>query len=572
MVDGDGALRIGEVDKARAAYRAIAVEDAERAAVGLISVALAVDDHQALRVQLAKVDPERAGVALLVAASWAALRIDLAPSKAQALRGRICAATADERLGREAKQVCAHLLARSQAKRRNRCVAGCDTSTRLPLSFVSGIPVVMVAVGEAQAVPFIVDTGASGALITAEHARRAGVTPVVGSELEVGAAGGQFVQTSLANLTMRLGDVRIEGVEAVVLDLPIEGIGGIVSPQTTLADLRVTLDFSSFALTLEPGSGRADQTLASWPWLLHERRPVVLAEVGERPARPLLLDTGAQGSSITERLDALGDPLSRKGETKGHGAGGSTSPSWTTEAEVPVRAGEVSWLAQSPTIARRRALDTFPAIEVDGTLGMDFFMGRQLRLSSRERGLWISREAKLTPWKVGDGVRYQVEIGGSKPAFALEERVVERDGALVTIEVKLQHPKAPQRFRFRMQDGWNARGSWLVTRKALALWDVEAQGLAERPPAELPKRYAPAFVSFKTQGAPMIRGRRMQKGTESLLCTELAVRAEASGAAAAFRMIECPAEPWRVVLLELTAGDGATLWRARRTDLVASVD
>ncbi len=568
------ALRRGELERAASAFAALSPSSPERAAVGRIALALTTDDHDALRAELdGRASTPGRELALLLAD--AALRVDAPDAVREPLRAAVC--DHKEELGAplvtEAGQLCAHLTARAATPVRHRCSAGCDTTHSLPLSLVGHLPVVLVSVNGTPPAPFIVDTGASMALLTREHAERVGVVPVEGTSMEVGAAGGHQVTTEIANVSFTLGGVRVDGAEAVLLDLPLAGMGGIISPQTTLANHRVTLDVVAFELGLEPAGQDLAPAMVRWPLWLHDTRPALMGSVAGRPPRPLLLDTGASGSFLTEMLDALGPPLPRVDATHGYGAGQTKARNWTTKELVPFEVVGLQWTIDGPSIAHREPPSELPALEIMGTIGMDFVMGRRLVVSRPERALWVSPRAQLAPWSTGDVAHFDVQVGDAPP-FALIERVVGRTADTVTLEATITSPTAPAHVRFDMNDTWSSRGSWLVSRKAVALWDILPTGAVAAPPNTLPERYRSAMVAFETTGAPTITAVTMDKAGDTVFCTELAIPAKtkptgasnASPRETTFRLVECPVEPWRAVLLELTAGN-ETLWRVRRKDI-----
>ncbi|MBI5543425.1 MAG: aspartyl protease family protein [Deltaproteobacteria bacterium] len=560
------ALAAGDFRSARAGFeqlRATSGREQEGLA-GLLSLAQTTADDPAVLKLLESADPASASGLLAVTAAEAALDLRPLPPRSRDLAARACAFKADAKLGDRAKSACSWLPLVSNRSALERCTAGCSASTRLGMFFAGNQPVVLASVNGLAEAAFIVDTGASTSVLTRSFAAQAKVEMLPGTELEAQAAGGT-IATGRALVSFKTGAVTVEDVPVALIDLPIDSIAGIIAPQATWRQFAVDLDFHSFAAVLSP-SPAAGPALIAVPYLRHESRPALLLETAGRPPRPIVLDTGAFHTTLDADWEALGPPLEHVRETRAAGAGGQGSRGWITRAEVAARAGEFSWTMHNPSILEGKHQSEGPLRSV-GLLGMDLMMGRHLVLDVPRRKMWLSGTAALPDWPVGSSTVWRIKMEGLAAPVLVTEKLVERSGESVTLEISYSHPQGDRHFRLQMPETWDTRGTWLIGRPATKLWDLSGGQPKELDPKQAAGFWLPVFFSFKTVAAktsPRIRFDMVDLGGQKTACTTIVLPAEAAKAAAELAMTSCPSDPWRTRHLTLTDSDGRVLWDVDR--------
>ncbi len=197
-------------------------------------------------------------------------------------------------------------------------------------------------------------------------------------------------------------------------------------------------------------------------------------------------------------------------------------------------------------------------------------MGRVLSIDRVGARLALSDPATLSPWLVGDQASFTVSFDG-EPVGRFTERVLARDDESVTLEVTLEvalESTEIHRFVVRTPDSWPSRGNWMLTRPVLEAWTVDDSGERTPLPDGGQSHWLTLFRSFGTVASdkpPVLVFGPEELGGEQLSCTRLELPAAASGVAATFSMVECPASPWRVLELLLVNGeDGQEIWKVRR--------
>jgi hypothetical protein len=155
-------------------------------------------------------------------------------------------------------------------------------------------------VNGAEEACFVVDTGASISVLRPEYAQRLGITALPGTEYSLNSPAG-WVETGLAQVHLRLGDAEVDDVAVALLDLPLPGVVGILSPQSALGDCLVALSFRDWTLRASL-SGPEPLSLPELPLVLGDGRPQ-LRVAGPTPfQRFFTLDTGAEQSWMIESL------------------------------------------------------------------------------------------------------------------------------------------------------------------------------------------------------------------------------------------------------------------------------
>jgi hypothetical protein len=177
-------------------------------------------------------------------------------------------------------------------------------ATEIPFDFKTRQPIVAVRVNGGEAVPFVVDTGASVNVVDAAVARDAGVTGEVAPPIS---GGGEAAAPARRGdgLTLETGAVRWEGQRATIVPLGYPGAkhfaGFIGSP--ILSRHAVQFDFAARVVRLiDPARYEPPPGAVRVPFELQHGLPVVEATVdlgGGPIAARLMIDTGA-GSTFVD--------------------------------------------------------------------------------------------------------------------------------------------------------------------------------------------------------------------------------------------------------------------------------
>jgi len=524
------------------------------------ALARATDDRETVHRLISGL-PEKVSDDVLFAAAEAALStgaVDLSPLAPLDVR---C-----EELGSDAPArrhaICAkYRLALASPAGVNRCAVGCSASHTLALGHLQGRPVVMVTVADGSKVPFLVDTGASLSVLSPDFVEKAQARLVAGTEFEVGSSGGTLA-TRYATARLAFDELAYETVALALIELPLGGIGGIISPHDLFSRQVVSFDLSKMEMRVSPGIDPSDEShLERVPLLMAGGNPHLLARLGGRQPRPLLLDSGSDLTRVSTKLDDLGEPLTRKAEVVTMAAGGEYT-SWTTQGEVTLVVGSTTWNASNPVVYERSGKQEPEHVGTFGIVGMDFLMGRTLVIDRPNRAILFDRRAQLPQWDVGE--KRVIEIVGSHfgTPFPVREEVVERDADFVTLEIVVEKPGDVRVFRIRMQDSWNNRSSWLVTRPAAGYWRQEGSDWVEGNPQDVITEWLPAFMPFQSSGAnAMLEFEVLTTNDRESLCSRLRLDATAKGRDATLSMWDCPGNVWRTTRLEVTdAHSGELLW------------
>ena len=566
----------GDLDGARTIFEAYQQGDrAAEGTVGLMTLATIEGDSGRLAglVESLDVDALESPELLAQAAVTAFFARPVLPI-ALALGQRACALADAEPdspdVRRKAREACAEARVAAAAGALDVCTAGCDGTHELPILLAGNSPVVRATVSGSQPTPFIIDTGASTSVVTRAFAEANGIEPIEGTTYSVGSPGG-MLEVDMALVDVQVGELRIEKVPVIIVELPIEFVGGIISPQATFHGLVTELDFRS--LTLRVGARASDPAgMAELPLRFSEHNPYLQAAIGGRRPVPFLLDTGATQTSLFTSWEALdGEPIQRGPETRLAGAGGVGARAWVIPAALQATAGPLEWKVIQPLVAERGDGEALHGeVRYRGLVGMDLMMGRRVQLDLPDRKLRISSEQRLGAWPDGATATYRIQASGWAQDIVLTERVLERrtdPSGLAVVVVDVTYTGEQEgHFRYAMPDLWQTRGTWLVARPALMMWDVADDGtLSPVAPADRAERWLPAFVPFQPQpaGNPNIRFLPLEReGAEPLSCTEIALPAAAQASAeATLEVLECPAEPWRTRRLTLRGPDGAVIYQ-----------
>ena len=565
---GREALATGDLEAAEAAFKTASKRRKSRdaATAGLLSIAVARADDDAVRLLLRGLSPRKASEELILAAGAGELALLQPSGQALAWTEASCALEARQ-WPDDVDALCTMAPLLRAAPERSRCTAGCEQPLVLPFSYAGSQPVVLASVNGGPPVPLLVDTGASSSLLTEGAARDLGLARREDTALQIGATGG-MIPSWRDLVSLQLGEARLEDVVVVVADLPIAGLAGILSPQAAWPGHVVELDFVRHELRVAPAGGQALAGV-TLPYRQHGERPYVELRAADRPLRSVVIDTGAAHTQIDASWEQLGAPLKRGEAGHAEGAGGARAEIIPTEGLLEASAGPLPLPLRDPTLYTPHGTEA-PGVRNHGLIGADVWMGRVLSIDRSGRRLALTDPPTLPAWRPGDEATFSVSIDGTA-AGHFTERVMARDEQSVTLEVSMEAVgEAPQadRFALRTPDTWPSRGSWMLTRAALEAWTVDEAG-EKTPIADgLTSHWLPLFRSFGTVASdspPKLVFGPHRVGDRDLSCTRLELPAAAGGVPAIFSMIECPADPWRVVELGLVAADdGRSLWQVRR--------
>ncbi|MEM9860682.1 MAG: retroviral-like aspartic protease family protein [Myxococcota bacterium] len=503
-------------------------------------------------------DPE-----LLIRAALAAAQLRPIVPAVELLVRRTCQhvdnPALDEALRIDAQEACSFAGVLEASPAVDTCSSGCDEAHTFSMLFAGNAPVVMANVAGSAPAPFIVDTGASANVVTREFAEQHGIQPVPGTLYQVGSPGG-LLEVSRALVDIRVGGLAVQRALAIIVDLPIEFVGGIISPQAAWRGLVTEFDFQSMELhvTASPRDFPVAHTLA-----LHmtERTPYLRAAIAGRSALPFVLDTGATTTTIFSSWAALPGPtIERSHETTVRGAGHGSARAWAISQELAARTGELEWRIASAVLAERGDGETsHGAVRYWGLLGMDLMMGRRVQLDLPASTLRMSSAAALPAWPVGASATYRIQSSDWEEPVVLVERVLERErgdgGNQVLIDVSYTG-HAHGHLRYRMADTWQTRGAWLISRPASEMWTVEDDGALTPIPADaFANHWLPVFTPFQTVAGETTIRFVAESGASEASCTEISVPAQSAAGEGRLTLVECPTERWRTRQLTLLSGD-----------------
>ncbi|MGH8180017.1 MAG: retropepsin-like aspartic protease [Steroidobacteraceae bacterium] len=150
----------------------------------------------------------------------------------------------------------------------------------------------------------VLDTGASGSAITAQVAKRLGLTPDLSHPVLVRGVTGNAIVPTVHATSLRVGDLEIQSVTLPIIADALGGAEGVLGTDG-LADKRIDIDFLDDRITIARSHGRSAPigfiTLSlerSGPGLL-----MVLGSVDQVKVHAVI-DTGAQRSIGNEALRA----------------------------------------------------------------------------------------------------------------------------------------------------------------------------------------------------------------------------------------------------------------------------
>lgn len=214
-----------------------------------------------------------------------------------------------------------------------------DKRVELPMTFASGLPIVLMSMNGAPAAPFIVDTGAGISVVFSKYAKQAGFV-ARDEPAYAGAVGGNGrvpIRYGVAE-KIGLGDVTVDTVPMIRIDWELPNFAGIVG-MPVLRQFRTTVDYPGSKLILEkPGTPASTKTAkGTTPFRLIGQGVFVEATVNGIGPFNFELDTGAAspGVPVDDAVAAaLGLNPNAPGVKKGRGQGAAGSQDTAIHANV----------------------------------------------------------------------------------------------------------------------------------------------------------------------------------------------------------------------------------------------
>lgn len=566
MHDAFQLLRAGRLTEARRVLEGQLRAHRADALRGLLGIAeLRRDRRQAERL-LGQVSAAGEPPELLLAAAQCASALSLFSRHATALMARACELVRDARFDVEAQAICARLAVTERGEKLARCVAGAAAEHRLPLDLFSSQPVIHASINGHPPAAFLLDTGASVSVLTRRYAASIGARAAAGAAYRVDSPGG-LLATELARVDVTLGELAFADVPFALLDLPLPSLAGILSPQALLSGFVVEIDLRDFMLRVGPRNAREEKAARVAPLVMVDGRPFVPTALGERPERYFLLDTGADTTRMHESyaLDASDQQPHEVGRMLT--AGDRSARTWVLEGRTPARTLGVDWSIDAPSVVAEPAVRPLEIVVASGTIGTDFLMGRILTLDMVQRELSVSAVAELAAWPEGAEALYELSGSALKAPMTIGERVQARQGAEVVLEVQLHAGQESERFRIGMQDTWQTRGGFLLTRPGKQAWLEQDGRFVPVARSVVDERWSSAFFPFQPKSTPpRITPRGAVLQGQSLRCTQTEVDVDSPAGEATLRLVTCPEQPWRTLSVEIARAD-EVLFRYRRRGL-----
>ncbi len=561
--DGWQSLRQGDLAAAEEVFASLVEHPQGQAQglAGLLRLAQIREDVDEIKALLEEAEVASRLALLDIVAAQTASQIK-SPSAARWLE-RGCEHIQHDRFAHDARSLCARQAWHIASPEGTNCAAGCDAVHDVSLGLIGSLPIVLASINDQEETPFIVDTGASTCVIARQYAEEYGIESIQGTGYEATSAAG-VVEAHLAAVDLQIAELRQEDISCTVLEFPVEGIAGIISPQRDLRDFAVTMNFHEMTLEIAPPEQASTlREVVELPLLVDQGVLQLMAAVGERPTRPFLLDTGADRSRLHIELDQMGQPLNRGEETVALAAGGEVR-SWPTEGRLTAAAQALSWDMVDPVVYESAPLKSQARMHWQGYIGMDVLLGRKLRVDPTNQKISISSESQLSPWS--DGSAQTIEVRGVRwpDPVRITEQVAEHDGNRITLNVIIDaHEEVLEEFSIAFEDTWTTRETWLVTRPVETYWQLVDGEKVEQDPATAVQRFLPYFLPFEMTGVPSVDVEVLSLPDGDHLCTRIQANAVAlldEPVEATLSMWQCQ-RPWRTPQIELrSTKEDELLW------------
>jgi hypothetical protein len=458
----------------------------------------------------------------------------------------------------------AELIAAGRTPRK--CVAGCEGEVAAPIGMTHGgrIPVALLEIG-GERVPVVLDTAADLAVLSADAVSKLGLDVDWRSTGLVTAYGERAAYPYAVAAEVGLGGARFADVPFAVLGDAKWGdeVVGVVNPLALAGSRAVTLDLADFRLILggRPGS-EARPARLELARSLH--KPLVLTSVERRPARPLVIDTGAARSRLGAELRALGVPL-ELGPTEDVGVTrlGAALAAPTVRGEPRARAGDLAWEFERSLLENGEP-SSGATWQVGGwgRIGTDVLLGRAITVDPAERTLEISKKPSF-PAMPEDARRELRFEGALTGAFTLTEELVAHDGGLLHVRYAHDWHNEMRRFEARLPYGPGNLYRWGHPLRTI-LCETTSDGFSTWEQVGCDGLNAP-FDAVEL-GAVRVIGGRVYEDDDGV-CVEEASEGSLDGRAVKIEQTSCFGDPWIVRAATLTdAASGEVLVSFRTAD------
>lgn len=259
----------------------------------------------------------------------------------------------------------------------------------------SGRPGLMVTVNGQGPFPFLIDTGTSHTVLVPELRARLGIPASPGPRYQVVTAAGRIESSFHTISEMAASGVVVEGVHAIVIDLPKSiGVMGIAGADF-LSNFTVDLELGRQKITLYPAGTIIDPPgFVKLKGTLNSVGFIVLpAHVGN-VAASAVFDSGAIWSIVNPKLVAFTQStvksIARNTESRVVDATNRRALAETTDFKK-VALGPVSWRDRQCMVA---AMHVFEQIGLDQSpaifIGLDMMAGRRVILDYANASLYLA--------------------------------------------------------------------------------------------------------------------------------------------------------------------------------------
>jgi predicted aspartyl protease len=547
-------LEGGELDLAREAFTALRQQDESEALLGLITRARLERDRASLVAMLGDLARRPGSEAVMLKAAMAGLDLQPVPSCAWSVARAAGHALPGSAFESAHRALAARLVLRAPSARAMSCQLVRDVH-ELPLQLLHGVPVLLASICGQPPASFVLDTGASICVLTKRYAHRIGVRCLAGTEYELASPAGPL-RASYARVSLEGGDgLRIEDVEVAVLDLPLPGIAGVLSPQALFQGHAIGLDFRALRLWVAKRAPEHADTLEAPLWFADGWPQLGALAVCGR-ARLFTVDTGADRTRVGTSYLALMGSGCHAPQHASHmlNAGGRSAASWQASIRLSLQLGGGEVQAEARTVVPSPKPTLLTDLPAHGMIGMDVCIGRRLCLDFERARLSLDPTAQLRPWPQGSSADFRVQATAIRGVAAVRETVSARIDEDVVLTLSIEVGGQPRRkVLLRMRDGWTARGTYLATRPVVPVDICEA---------ELEAIWRQIFPPFKpAAGIPTVAWCDAQLHGRAVRCSQVEAPVVHGGAAARLRIIEAPDDPWRVCSAELFSEDGERLFQ-----------
>ncbi len=504
-----------------------------------------------VRELLAGVPLDPSSAELAVVAAEAALSLDPPPDDLLARLDAACALQADPTVGRQAVNLCAWAALRRAVPEPDRR-SPAEADLHLPFALANTRPLVAARLGDGPVRLWILDTGAGLSVLTRSEfdaAQQGGEVP--GTEHRVSSDGGEL-EAVMVRGQLKAGDTTFDDFVFTVIDTDLGGLAGILSPQQLAGKDPFTLDFQGMRFH----TGLPEAEPAWMPMLWHEGQPYVRARVPGGPARPFLVDSGADLTTLYEDLAAASSIAGAGDSQQAFTAGGEVARQHTSAA-LALELGRLKLdVPEAVVIAGASGASSWRGLLREGIVGTDLMMGRQVVVDRSGGRLGLSPEARLPPREPGQITRWRL-ADGCTLAF---ETVDAATPGQVKVDAVVASCPRESRTRLTLVDSWGARQALPLQGPLIDAVDGES----ELTSPELMARWSPFLPSFQPSGPPRLAA--ADEGPQGAQCLEvrMPVVLGEGGDPGTFRMVQCASEAWPIWRVELTGADGERVWDLNR--------